>query len=65
MLDQHNGTGAIVNNVVWFNDNTGVYVIVTGAPINFTVNIYGEPLPPPSNDLILGTLTENSVLLHT
>lgn len=65
MLDQNNGTGGFVFDVAWIDDGIGVYVAIQGAPINFTVNIYGEPPPPPSNDLILGELTEDSVLVHT
>lgn len=34
-----------------------------GSAIDFIVNIYAESSVP--NDLIVGSLTENSVLLHT
>lgn len=46
VLDQHNGTGGFVYDVAWLDENTGVYVAISGSPIHFIVNIFGERVSP-------------------
>lgn len=59
MLDQHNGTGGFVFDVAWFEENSGVYVAISGEPIHFIVNIYGNRGSPGSP--IEGKVIDSSI----
>lgn len=64
ILDQSNGTGGFVNNIIGGINEQFIEIIfhiIYG--MHFRINIYGEP--PQPNHLIMGELTNTSFLLHS
>lgn len=66
ILDQSNGTGGYVSQVVGgiFYQYVTIFFdsIDFTNPIDFIINVYAEPLTP--NDFFAGDLTNSSVLIH-
>lgn len=60
-LDQ--GAGGSVTSYYGGVNTTTVTLFMQGEPLDFIINVYVESFGPA--DLIIGNLTENSVLLHT
>lgn len=66
-LDQRNGIGGVVTNVLGGVNDSFVSMYFQGSvyegEIDFIINIYAESFGP--NHYITGNVTENSVLLST
>lgn len=65
-LDQNNGTGGYLSRIeggIYYSEVT-IYLrsLDIDGPIDFIINIYGERYP--ANDVIIGELTEKSVLAY-